>query len=186
MKTKYFSLAAVFVLMSGGWFSFSSPPVPVVPVKAKLEIVPSAFDDFLIPTGNVKVIFSDGHAETWTKDGFATKPYVSSFGAVGWITVDKSHVDLVRRIAKGRDALIIQMESGERKRFESNPEAPLIQNWCFIDNTFSIAIESRGYHGPAYYILYDLKTNKKLAEVTEYKPFEDLPNWAQSIFRITQ
>jgi hypothetical protein len=151
------------------------------PLSASIVIVPSALDNFMIQTGNVRVTFSDGHSEVLTAEGNCAWPRVSLDGDVGWIRVDKSKVDLAAKNRKGEDKVIVHMADGGRKEFAPNPEAPFISNWSFADNGKAVAIQSSGYHGSAFYIKYDISKGKAIDEIDQYVPCKELPSWARAI-----
>ena len=151
------------------------------PSSATVVVVPSDFDSFMVQTGNIQITFSDGHSEVWTAEGNCTSPHVSSNGDVGWIRVDKSKIDLVAKNRQGDDKLIVQLPDGKRKEFVPNAAAPFIGNWSFADNDTAVAIQSSGYHGPRFYIKYDLSTGKVLGEIDRYVAYDELPSWARQI-----
>lgn len=146
-----------------------------------MVVMPSDFDKFMVQTGNIRITFLDGHSEIWTTEGNCTSPRVSSHGDVGWIRVDKSKVDLVAKNRRGEDKVIVQLSGGERKEFAPNAAAPFIGNWTFADSDKAVAIQSAAYHGPRFYIKYDLSTGKVSDEVDRYLPYEQLPAWAKEI-----
>jgi hypothetical protein len=152
-----------------------------IPLKAEVVAVSSVADAWMMQTGNIKVTFSDRHAEIWTKDGSCAWPQVSRSGKVGWVHVDKSHIDSVNKRRIGRDVVVVQAVDGKRKTFTPDPEAPFIEGWGFFDNGSTIAFESRGQHGHAFYIKYKTDSGRKMEEIDYYLPVEQLPSWAQSL-----
>lgn len=152
-----------------------------MPASAAVVIVPSNFDSFMIQTGNIRIKFSDGHSEVWTTEGNCTSPRVSANGSVGWVRVDKSKVDLAAKNREGEDKVIVQLSDGKRKEFAPNPATPFIGNWSFVDGDRAVAIQSSGYHGPRFYIKYDLSTGKVEGQVDRYVAYEELPAWAKQI-----
>lgn len=151
------------------------------PLKAEMVAVPSVADSWMIQTGNIKVTFSDRHAEMWTKDGSCVSPRVSSSGKVGWVHVDKSQIDSINKRRIGIDVVVVQTIDGTKKTFPPHSEAPFIEGWGFVDNGSAIAIESRRQHGHAFYIKYKTDTGQKIEEIDYYTPVEQLPPWAQSV-----
>ncbi len=160
----------------GGRDEKQGAPVGVTVIK-----VPSAADSVLLPTGNIRVTFADGHSKVITSDGNSTLPKISRDGKVGWLRVDKSDVDLAKQTRAGVDAVVILTRGGETKEFLPDPEAPFIGKWGFADNDTAITIQSSAYHGPRHYIKYDLKTHKVKDEIEMYVPYEQLPSWAKRI-----
>jgi hypothetical protein len=151
------------------------------PMSATVVVVPSEFDNFMIQTGNIQITFPDGHSEVWTTEGDCASPRVTSKGDVGWIRVDKSKVDSLAKNRIGEDKVIIQLFDGRRKEFPPHPAAPFIGNWKFADNNTAVAIQSSGYHGPSFYIKYDLYSGKVVERISNYVPLSRLPSWAKEI-----
>jgi hypothetical protein len=101
------------------------------------------------------------------------EPKVSPTGHVGWTQC--SGFD-----QKGyamNQKLIIHLRNGVTKQFKANPDAPFIEAWTFVDNDSEVLIQSRGFHGPASYIRYDLATGRKTNEKAGRDDSEALPKW---------
>jgi len=152
-----------------------------LPTSATVVVVPSRFDTFMLQTGNIRVMFSDGHSELLTAEGDCTSPRISSNGDVGWVRVDKSKVDFMAQNREGEDEVMVQLADGKRKEFAANPTAPFIGTWSFADGNGAVAIQSSAYHGPRFYRKYDLVTGKLVDEITAYVSFNKLPVWAKQI-----
>lgn len=124
------------------------------------------------PTGNIEVLFTDGHSEKWTKLGRALQPEVSSTGLVGWAAF---------KILNARgwpvdDTLRICWPDGRHKDFA--PGYPFIEAWNFASNDTAVVIKSRRPHGPADYDEYDLASGK-LIDHAHGLLGKNLPVWAQ-------
>jgi hypothetical protein len=151
------------------------------PKSADVIVVPSIYDDFMIKTGNIRVKFADGHSEVLTTEGNYASPRVSPDGKIGWLRVDKSNVDLRQKNRRGADAVIVRLPDGTTKEFFADAQAPFIGNWKFTAGGKSVAIESSSYHGPAFYVLYDIKSGKAKDNINRYVPYENLPAWAKPL-----
>jgi len=55
--------------------------------------------------------------------------------------------------------------------------AHFIEDWWFTDGDATVVIKSRGRHGPAYYVKYDIRTSKALGSASGFNP--ELPEWAK-------
>lgn len=144
-----------------------------IPQSATIVAVPSQVsgDDKI---GNVKVVFTDGHSEMWTKLGECEMPKVSSTGLVGWVRV-------VGRNDRGYpiDPLVrICWPDGRHKDFSSDDAYIFVEMWNFADNDEALVIKSRGAHGAASYLKYDIKTGAKIGYAHGLFG-KDLPLWAQ-------
>ena len=108
------------------------------------------------PAGNVRVLFNDGHAEMWTKEGKCLMPQISPiYHLVGWVRFSV-------RNARGwpLDGTVrICWPDGHHKDFGGNI-LPFIEQWHFALDDSAIIVKSRGPHGPAGYYEYDLHTGK--------------------------
>lgn len=142
------------------------------PVKAEIVPVPVETKDWWTPVGNVKVTFTDGHSEMWTKQGQALFPKVSSEGAVGWTKIKE-------RSDKGEpvnSVLRVMLSETEIKDMEVGP---FIEAWDFVDDGAAVVVKSRARHGPATFTKFDLATAKSTSSVTSATPYAQLPEWAK-------
>jgi len=154
---------------------------PVTPLKVAVTPVPSRFDGFLQQTGNIRVVFSDGHSETWTENGNAILPKMSSRGDIGWVELDKTQVDVERKNRRGRDKVVIRLYNGIRREFVMRADIPFISNWEFAEEEAAISVEVSGYHGPRSYFEYDLGSGELKNEINGYVPPDALPAWARQV-----
>jgi hypothetical protein len=153
-----------------------------LPKSASIVIVPSAYDEFLIPTGDVKVTFNDGHSERWTHSGDCHNVKVSASGTVGWIRMDKKHVDTHRKMSTGKDSLIVRLRGGKIKEFPLFDENVGIMDWRFVDDGKVVIVKSMGFHGPASYARYELSTSRLIdSRGPTYSPYDKLPSWAKPL-----
>jgi tetratricopeptide (TPR) repeat protein len=126
--------------------------------------------------GSVKVEYSDGRSETFCKDGNCTHPHVSHEGHVGWT----HYTHRGNRNAAMNERLVIRFSNGQTKEFKPNPNGgPFIEEWNFIDNDVAVAIKSRGYHGAASFVRYDLISGRMTGHQDGYVEYEKMPEWAQ-------
>jgi hypothetical protein len=153
------------------------------PEKVDIVIVPSAYDDFLMKTGDIRVTFSDGPSELLTKEGNCALPRISPRGEIGWLRVDKTNIDVQQKNRRGVDAVVVRLPDGTTKEFVAGPQAPFIGSWKFGDRGKSIVIQSSSYHGPRFYVRYDLETGKVKDKINTYEPYEQLPLWAKPLAR---
>lgn len=142
------------------------------PVDAVIIDVPAERRDWGSPIGNVKVTFSDGHTEMWTKEGKCLHAKASSTGLVGWTryTERNNHGEVVNSTLR-----ILITESN----IQDLEAGPLIEAWDFTDGDKSVVIKSRGRHGPANFVKYDINSAKVIDSVKTYLPYNELPDWAQ-------
>ena len=127
--------------------------------------------------GSVKVEYSDGRSEIFCKDGNCADPHVSHEGHVGW--THYTHRE-GRYNAAMNERLVIRFSNGQTKEFKPNPNGgPFIEEWNFIDNDVAVAIKSRGYHGPASFVRYDLISGRMTGHQDGYVEYEKMPEWAQ-------
>jgi hypothetical protein len=131
--------------------------------------------DYRMSVGNVKIRFTDGHTEIWTRDGKSLMPQVSSEGHVRWTHYAR------RNHYQGpvNSTLRIRFIDGRLRDFLAYPNGPFIEQWAFVDNSSAVVIKSRGRHGPAYYVKYDLRTGKRIGSVGMSTPKGQPPQWAQ-------
>ncbi len=144
----------------------------VLPKSATIVDSKEAFGS--LPIGNVKVTFTDGHTEMWTKLGKALLPKLAKSGLIGWARYESKNdrgwpVPDTLRICWPAD--------GHHKDFKII-EFPFIEEWDFADSDSAVIIKSRCAHGPAHFYKYDLATEKLLGEA---KGTYDsvLPDWAK-------
>jgi hypothetical protein len=76
------------------------------------------------------------------------------------------------------DILRVRFPDRRVKDFEAYPNGPFIEQWAFADDDSAVVIKSRGRHGPAYYVKYNLHTGKLIETVGTSTPKEQLPKWA--------
>lgn len=147
----------------------------IIPVKAEIVEVPAERRDWGEPIGNVRVTFSDGRKEMWTREGRALLPKVAASGYVGWsrYTQRNSRGEPVNSILR------VLLSEKDIKDFNAPEGRPFIEEWDFTDKDTAVVIKSRGRHGPANFVKYDLKSGKRLASVEGYKPYDQLPDWAK-------
>ena len=151
-----------------------------IPKSASIVVVP--YDEFLVPTGNVKVIFADGHSELWTHGGDCHAVKLSGSGSVGWIRMDKKSVDTHRMMLTGKDSLIVRTANGELKEFPPFDENVGIMEWRFADDGRVIIVKSMGFQGPASYAKYEVSTGRLLdSRGPSYTPYDSLPSWAKPL-----
>ena len=82
------------------------------------------------------------------------------------------------------ERLVIRLLNGSTKEFRPNPDGgPFIEEWNFVDNDSGIVIKSRGYHGPASFIKYDLVSGKVTGKQDGYIEFEKMPKWGSAVCR---
>jgi hypothetical protein len=152
-------------------------PAASKPESAEVVEIAAAQANFGIKAGNIKVSFSDGHSEILTRTGNCMEPKASPTGHVGWTQC--SGFD--RKGYAMNEKLIIHLRNGVTKQFKANPNAPFIEAWTFVDNDSGVLIRSRGFHGPASYIRYDLVAGRKTNEKAGRDDSEALPEWAQPV-----
>jgi hypothetical protein len=151
------------------------------PKRATLVIVPSPYDSFLVPTGNVKVTFRDGHTELWTHEGDCRDVKTSSKGNVGWVRMDKKSVNTVRMTIAGKDTLVVRLRDGTTHEFPPFEENVSIEDWRFADDDTAIIMRSMGHHGPSSYVKYAVSTGRVIDSRAGYIPNQQLPSWAKPI-----
>ena len=85
----------------------------------------------------------------------------------------------------GKDVLNVRLVDGTAKQFaplaDFSADARFIEKWRFADGGPSVIIQSRSYHGPAFYGKYDTRTGKLIHEIGTYTPFSKLPAWAKPV-----
>jgi hypothetical protein len=155
-----------------------------LPTQASIVIVPSEFDQFVTPTGNVRVTFSDTHTEVWTQSGDCRDAHVSPKGDVGWVRAERTKVDRENMRVSGRDFLDLRLLDGTARELSplaDVPDARFIEEWRFTNRGATVVIRAHGYHGPALYLKYAVPSGKLVDHVGTYRPFAELPAWAKSI-----
>ena len=191
MRAKGTSKAAVAQRVNPGRSQEEQPIAPTTksgPAVAAGEARPKATSALLVdPTsgqpigretynGSVKVEYSDGRSEIFCQDGNCTDPHVSHKGHVGWT----HYTHRGNRNAAMNERLVIRFSDGQTKEFKPNPNGgPFIQEWNFIDNDVAVAIKSRGYHGAASFVRYDLISGRMTGHQDGYVEYEKMPEWAQ-------
>jgi len=192
MKAKGTSKSAVAQRVNPGSSQEEQPIAPSTesgPAVAAGQARPKATSGVLVdPTsgqpigrethnGSVKVEYSDGRSEIFCQDGNCTDPHVSHEGHVGW--THYTHRE-GRYNAAMNERLVIRFLNGQTKEFKPNPNGgPFIEEWNFIDNDVAVAIKSRGYHGAASFVRYDLMSGRMTGHQDGYVEYEKMPEWAQ-------
>ena len=145
-----------------------------LPQSASIVDVPTERRDAGWRIGNVKVVFSDGHSEMWTKLGRALIPEVANSGLVGWVTFR------VRSWHYGPydDTLRIIWPDEHHCDYKADATYPYIEKWGFANQDTSVVIKARAAHGSADYLEYDLKSGK-LVDHAHGLLGQALPTWAQ-------
>jgi hypothetical protein len=144
-----------------------------LPQSAVIIPVPAEQGDMSFPIGNVKVTFTDGHTEMWTKQGRAAFPQVSSAGIVGFALFTK----LIPPDPDFNDLRLVWPDE-HHKDYASKPDRPIIEQWGFADNEATIVLQTRGTHGPAEFLKYNIATGKLIAQA-DVGVDSPLPDWAQ-------
>ncbi|HEY4271888.1 MAG TPA: tetratricopeptide repeat protein [Candidatus Udaeobacter sp.] len=191
MRAKGTSQAAVAQRVNPGRSQEEQPIAPTTksgPAVAAGEARPKATSAVLVdPTsgqpigretynGSVKVVYSDGRSEIFCEDGNCAHPHVSHKGHVGWT----HYTHRGNRNAPMNQRLVIRFSNGQTKEFKPNPNGgPFIEEWNFIDNDVAVAIKSRGYHGAASFVRYDLISGRMTGHQDAYVEYEKMPEWAQ-------
>jgi hypothetical protein len=153
-----------------------------LPKSASIVIVPSPYDEYLVPTGDVKVTFSDGRSEVWTHSGDCRDAKVSTSGSVGWIRMDKKHVDTHRMMLTGKDSLVVRLPYGKLREFSPYDENVGIMDWRFADDGKAVIVRSMGFHGPSSYAKYEISTGHLIdARGPDYTPYDKLPSWVKPL-----
>src|ERR1700761_6912671 len=79
------------------------------------------------PIGNVKVVFTDGHSEMWTKRGECMFPRVSRTGQVGWMRVSTRDEHNIPDYSTIR----VCWPDGHYKDYGFDAGAPYLEDWNF-------------------------------------------------------
>ena len=122
------------------------------------------------PIDNVKVTFTDGHTEMWTKTGRSQLPKVSSSGLVGWTKYETLYRD-----KPVFDTLRVVWPDEHHRDYKAT--LGFIEEWDFADNA-AVIIKSRAAHGPAAYQKYDLASGK-IIDQAKVELGKELPDWAK-------
>ena len=160
-------------------------PLHAVPKEASIKLVPSRYDGLITRTGNVEVVFGDGHKQVWTHDGNCHSVRVSNQGDVGWIRIDKQHIgERLQRV--GKDSLVVRRIDGTFEEFSAYPPSPDNTNWFILDWRFAedgsaVILRSMGYHGPPSFVEYALASGKVEKTCEGYTPYNRLPAWAKPL-----
>jgi hypothetical protein len=165
-------MKARFVLVVMAAVSAAGAP-QVMPESASIVDVPSERRNYGYHIGNVKVRYTDGHTEMWTRGGKCLMPQVSAKGHVGWTryTDRNDYREPVNNILR------IRFPDGRIRDFEAN--GSFIEEWAFEDNDSAVVIKSSGRHGPSSFVKYDLFTGLRLGVVGGSITYPNLPEWAQ-------
>jgi hypothetical protein len=141
---------------------------------AKVALVYPPADSAGFEVGMLQVTFSDGHTEFFDKSNKCGRPKISKHGDIGWsVWVDS----FPGRFGHSYEILRMRTRDGELKEFR--PNAYFVMDWGFDDHDTAVVIESMEHHGPAYYIKYAMLTGKVLGRQDEYRPYAEMPGWAQ-------
>lgn len=171
-------LLSVFLLSSGfRAYAEGKQHLGAVPVAASIvEQTTISKDVTRLKIGNVKVRFSDGHSEMWTKGGQCVMPQVSSSGLVGWVRFSALNEDYAEPIT----STIRVVGHDEKWQDYTVPAAPYIEDWAFTSDERFLLIASRHRHGPPYYYKFDLRSGEILDQCGPCKYDEKRPNWART------
>jgi hypothetical protein len=152
--------------------SVLADPPNAIPTSVTIIDVPSERRDYGTNMGNIKVRYSNGHSEIWTSLGRCMDARVSATGLVGWTryTTRNHYGEPVNGILR------VRFLDGRIKDFQ---HGPFIEEWAFVDSDSALVIKSRGRHGPAHYIKYDLRNGNVLGGVGFSTPYDQMPSWAQ-------
>ena len=169
-------------LSAGLFFAVFQVPILAQPIPAKSKIVaatvvsrdPAAFHEW--GAGDIEATFSDGQRKLLTQSGHCGRPEVSSSGDVGWSVWKDSNAG---KYLHSGELLRVRLRDGTMRDFNLNSR--FVQDWDFIEGGSAVAIANMGYHGPLLFIAYDLKTGRVLGQIDEYKPYAELPRWAQPL-----
>jgi hypothetical protein len=144
------------------------------PLPKRAVIVDGDSNDKIWSMGNVKVTFSDGHSEFWTRQGNAMLPRVSERGLVGWtvVTADNNlgmHLDNLLRVCS---------PDGHHHDFTVN--MPFIEKWSFSRKGTAVVLQFRGTHGPENFAEYSILRGTLLEQANDVMN-DVVPSWAQAL-----
>ena len=164
-------LALGMVVLGAGLPALAEKPGPL-PKRA--EIVDGDSKDEAWSMGNVKVTFSDGHSEFWTRQGNAMLPRVSERGLVGWtvVTADNNlgmHLDNLLRVC-----------SPDGHRHDFAVYMPFIEKWRFSRKGAAVVLQFRGTHGPENFAEYSISSGKLLEQANDVMNGV-VPSWAREL-----
>lgn len=147
------------------------------PVRA--EIVPGGGATHINPIGNVRVSYSDGTTDMWTRNGDCSLPRVSTSGVVGWTVNDDPtpYQNNLNRLIRPNNLLVLVQHGRVIGRVCGNKR--FIEDWGFADEPARVVLRSRWMHGPADIELYDIKSGDLVQSVSETGPA--LPAWAKTL-----
>jgi hypothetical protein len=156
---------------------FGSITSPAAPRDARIVEVPSQVSTSNHSIGNVKVLFSDGHTEMWTKLGKCEMPRVSKTGLVGWVRFDNGN----DRDWPPTCTLRVCGSDGKHKDFKApDSQSPFIESWNFSKDGEAVLIEFQTRIGPSDYVEFGVRTGRILHEAPRHFG-GDLPSWAQPL-----
>ena len=181
MPRRSLYIATVIIAAAAGLVTAADHAVPA---RVSIDLVPSEFDDFAPPRGNVRVTFRDKHTEVWTHGGDCRNPRLSPKGDVGWVRAEKTSIDRQNMRVSGTDFLSLRLRGGtvrELSPLDDVPDARFIEEWRFADGGATVVVRAHGYHGPAFYVKYDVQTGRAVDYIGTYEPFSQLPPWAKRI-----
>ena len=152
----------------------ASPTVSGTVVSAKVINLDPEEKDWGV--GDIEIITTKAEKIVVAKDHTCAKPKVSSHGDVGWsVWMDRDPSNI--KTQHSGEILRVRQRDGAMADF--HPNSRFIQDWNFVQADTAVAIASMSFHGPQYYIEYDLKTGRILDQVDGYRPYNELPAWAQ-------
>jgi hypothetical protein len=158
------------------------PATPTTPVsEGNHELKPTTVSIVNLPEGktfgDLEVRFADGHTETWSEAGRCTQPDFTENGTVGWVFGNEVAATGARI---GKDVVSLRAPGAKKQDFLPNPKGgPFIEKWAFDDRGTAVVIKSRGHHGPAFFIKYDIDSRKVLGQQDGYVPENKMPVWAR-------
>ena len=125
--------------------------------------------------GNVKIKFTDGHTEMWTRKGHCRLPKISDSGLVGWLYF----TDRNDRGWPVFSTLRVVWPDEHHRDFDSL-DYPFIEDWVFTEKDTCVVIRSRRAHGPADYLHFRLADGKLLDKVHGPEG-ATLPDWTNPV-----
>lgn len=145
-----------------------------MPVSAEIVDVPSERRDSGHSIGNIRVRFSDGRSENWTRLGRCLHVRRSSTGLVGWSRFRgrNSYGEPVNSVLR------VMVTTTKWKDFKVGS---FIEDWNFADRDSTVIVKSRGRHGPSQIHKFSLKTGKLIAQAKGSERYVDTPEWAKPL-----